>query len=70
MAIPGLIPLPHREDYDSHDAYVLAFHTARAQRQDGLLNREESAAQFAVIEQHIRSWPKRRAPDLRLGKRG
>lgn len=58
-AAPDPIPLPRYEDYPSHDAYVLAFDIARAQRQDGLLNREESAAQFAVIEAFVRSWPER-----------
>lgn len=52
---PDPIPLPRFEDYETHDAYVLAFHVARAQRQDCLLNHEESAAQFAVIEQHLRA---------------
>ncbi|NUS86011.1 MAG: hypothetical protein HOY75_25630 [Streptomyces sp.] len=62
-AEPDPIPLPRYEDCDSHDAYVLAFRIARAQRQDCLLNREENAAQFAVIEQHIKArdpgglWP-------------
>lgn len=63
-AEPHPIPLPRYEDYPTTEAYELAFHIARAQRQDGLLNREESAAQFAVIEQHIRAWVEQRASDL------
>ncbi|MFJ1664816.1 hypothetical protein ACIOK4_00215 [Streptomyces bottropensis] len=58
-AAPAPIPPPRYEDYPSHDAYVLAFRIARAQRNDHLLNREESAAQLAVIEQVIRSRPDR-----------
>jgi hypothetical protein len=54
-AAPDPIPLPRYEDYPSHDAYVLAFRIARAQRNDHLLHHEESAAQLAVIEQVIRS---------------
>ena len=53
---PDTLPLPRREDYATTEAYELAFHIARAQRQDGRLNREESAAQFAVIEQHVMAW--------------
>lgn len=54
-AAPDPLPLPRREDYPTTEAYELAFHIARAQRQDGRLNCEESAAQFAVIEQHVRA---------------
>jgi hypothetical protein len=61
---PHPIPLPRYEDYPTIEAYELAFHIARAQRQDCLLNRDESAAQFAVIEQHIRAWSEQRVADL------
>lgn len=60
-ADPDPIPLPRYEDYGSHDAYLLAFHIARAQRQDGRLNTEELAAQWTVTEQHIRAWSARRS---------
>ncbi|MFI6274297.1 hypothetical protein [Streptomyces sp. NPDC050988] len=56
-AAPDLVPLPRYEDYPTTEAYELAFRIARAQRQDGRLNREESAAQLAVIEQHLRALP-------------
>ncbi|HKX69885.1 MAG TPA: hypothetical protein VJM75_01600 [Acidimicrobiales bacterium] len=61
---PGPLPLPRYEDCESHDAYLLAFHIARAQRQDGRLNTEELGAQWAVTEQHIRAWSQRQACDL------
>ncbi|MDX3629036.1 hypothetical protein PV728_01665 [Streptomyces europaeiscabiei] len=54
-AAPDPIPLPRYEDYPSHDAYLLAFHIARAQRQDGRLNSEELAVQWDVTERHIRA---------------
>ena len=58
-AEPDPIPLPRYEDYPTTGAYELAFHIARAQRRDELLTREESAAQFEVIEAFIRSRPDR-----------
>lgn len=58
-AAPDPIPLPRYEDYPTTAAYELAFHIARAQRRDELLTREESAAQFEVIETFIRSRPDR-----------
>lgn len=54
-AEPDLIPLPRYEDCPSHEAYLLAFHIARAQRQDCLLNADERAAQWLVIEHHIKA---------------
>lgn len=48
-------PEPYRDDYPSHDAYLLAWYTWRAQRRDGELNPEENAAAFAVLEGHIRA---------------
>lgn len=56
-AAPDPLPLPRYEDYPSTEAYELAFHIRRAQRRDELLNTDERATQFAVIEQHLRALP-------------
>lgn len=45
---------PHREDFPTHDAYLLAWHTWRAIQRDGRLNDEELAAAYAVKEARVR----------------
>jgi hypothetical protein len=45
---------PRREDYATHDAYLLAWYTWRATERDGRLTDEERTAQFEVTEAHIR----------------
>lgn len=45
---------PRREDFPTHDAYLLAWHTWRAIQQDGRLNTEELAAAYAVKEARVR----------------
>ncbi|WP_435969321.1 hypothetical protein [Streptomyces sp. Qhu_M48] len=45
---------PQRSNYATTEAYEHAWYTWRAQRRDGRLNSEEMAAQFEVIEAHVR----------------
>jgi|tagenome__1003787_1003787.scaffolds.fasta_scaffold20953764_5 hypothetical protein len=48
---------PRRQDFPTHDAYLLAWHTWRAIQQDGRLNSEELAAQWNVIEAFVKNGP-------------
>lgn len=45
---------PRRQDFPTHDAYLLAWYTWRALRRDGELTDEERAVQFEVKEAHVR----------------
>lgn len=45
---------PRREDFTTHDAYLLAWYTWRALERDGRLTDEERGAQFEVTEAHVR----------------
>jgi len=46
--------MPRREDFPTHDAYLLAWYTWRAIEREGRLNDEELAAAYAVKEARIR----------------
>ncbi|MCZ7414300.1 hypothetical protein [Streptomyces sp. WMMC897] len=46
---------PQYGDYPTQDAYLLAWYTWRALRRDAELNPQERAAQWPVIEDHIRA---------------
>lgn len=45
---------PRREDFPTHDAYLLAWYTWRAIQRDGRLNDEELAAAYEVKEAYVR----------------
>jgi hypothetical protein len=45
---------PRREDFPTHDAYLLAWYTWRALQRDGRLNDEELAAAYDVKEARVR----------------
>lgn len=45
---------PRREDFPTHDAYLLAWHTWRALQRDGRLNGEELAAAYDAKEERVR----------------
>lgn len=51
----GRLTEPLRGSYPTHEAYVLAWNTWRAQQRDGLLTADESAAKLVVTEQHVRA---------------
>jgi hypothetical protein len=46
---------PRREDFPTHDAYLLAWYTWRAVQRDGRLTDEEMAAAYAVKEARVRN---------------
>ncbi|MFF7527319.1 hypothetical protein [Streptomyces pseudovenezuelae] len=52
-AEPGPVQ-PRRDDFPSHDAYLLAWYTWRSIRRDSRLTDAESAAKYDVVERHVR----------------
>ena len=45
---------PRREDFPTHDAYLLAWYTWRAIQRDGRFNDEELAAYYGAKEARVR----------------
>lgn len=47
--------MPRREDFATHDAYLLAWYTWRALRRDAELTDEERAVVLGIAEEHVHS---------------
>lgn len=56
---------PRRDDFPSHDAYLLAWYTWRSTRRDSRLTDAESEAKHDVVERHVRKLTGSTPPDPR-----